>query len=94
MNLFDWIELDERIIVLSSEEDQILITWNRSCTLQMWGMKTSITVCKVKAGYYDLNLPWEELSVRTLESEPKDYAAARAKALEWVAMFSNHSEVK
>lgn len=83
MNLFELLSHDERIIVLSLEEDQILVTWNQSLTLQMWQDRQ---YARAKHSSY-----WEELNVRTLESEPKNYAAARAKALEWMAMFSNHS---
>jgi hypothetical protein len=66
--LFNVLANDERVLVLSSEGDGMIITWNQSLTLQWW---VSDAGC------------WEEVAVRTLSSEPVTFKDARAAALRW-----------
>lgn len=76
MDIFEILSKDERLIAYSSEEDRTLITWNQSLTLQWW---TPV----VKDGRIPDPNDWEEVSVRTLSDEPKNYKAAREAAIRW-----------
>ena len=85
MNLFDILSDDERIIVLSSKQDGIIVTWNQSCTLQYWNKKT----VEQYGSSYPFNKDeldiWEETDCRTLMNEPANFAEARIAAQEWLA---------
>ena len=75
MNLFDILSDDERIVVLSSKQDGIIVTWNQSLTLQSWEYKI--------LGPYPGS--WEENDVRVLMETPASFAEARIAAQEWLA---------
>jgi hypothetical protein len=68
MNLFDILSHDERVIVLSDVGQNVIVTWNRSLTLQYWQQRGG---------------RWHECDVRTLSTEPSGYAAARSQAQKW-----------
>lgn len=68
--LFEVLSNDERIIVYSDQENKTIYTWNQSLTLQAWDC-------------HEFAARWEEVSIRTLAKEPKNYAEARIKAIEW-----------
>jgi hypothetical protein len=76
MNLFEILSNDAFIIVYSSEDENMIITWNKSCTLQSWGQ------CKrAKSGSDD---EWFEINARVLNEAPKGYKKARKRALAWI----------
>lgn len=68
MNLFDILSMDERVIVYSSEEDQMIYTWNKSITLQSWAYVSE---------------EWVDINVQVLSEEPGNYEAARKAAIAW-----------
>ena len=69
-SLFDLLSMDERIIVLSSEEDKLLITWNQSATFQAWNLMDDGS--------------WVENAILTMSgNEPKTYERARNVACDW-----------
>ena len=70
MTLFDILSHDERVIVLSDVSSDNVYTWNQSLTLQLWHCSDYV---------------WREIDVRTLSEEPKDFEAARMKAIYWKA---------
>jgi hypothetical protein len=72
MTLLQLLSLDERVIVLSDKATKIVITWNRSKTLQMWQQD----------GFgFD---KWREVDSRVLTKDPKTYDKARKAAVEWM----------
>ena len=68
MTLFEVLSHDERIIVFSNEGESMIVTWNRSLTLQAWAQVGS---------------EWEEYGIQTLSREPSNFADARMKAQAW-----------
>jgi hypothetical protein len=70
MTLFQMLSNDERVIVLSSEDNQQVYTWNRSLTLQCWTVQEDGT--------------FEEVDIRTLSTEPHTYERARQQAQKWL----------
>jgi hypothetical protein len=77
MTLFDILSMDERVIVLSDAGEHIIFTWNKSLTLQAWGLVFD----RIRGSYVDDC--WEELECHTLSTEPKTYESARKAAIEW-----------
>jgi hypothetical protein len=73
MNIFDILSHDERVIVLSNEGDERIITWNRSLTLQCWE----------NVDFHRDTGRWNEINVRTLANEPKSFDEARKAAMQW-----------
>lgn len=69
LSLFQVLSFDQRVIVLSSEDTGEIYTWNQSLTLQCWASS---------------ELGWEEVDVRTLSAEPRDFAEARKAAQAWL----------
>jgi hypothetical protein len=67
MNLFDVLSNDERVIVYSDVGARQVYTWNRSLTLQVWNVRSSLQEC----------------DVRTLSNVPANYEAARSAAIRW-----------
>ena len=67
MKLFDILSSDERVIVYSDVGARQVYTWNRSLTLQVWSVRSSL----------------EECDIRTLSNVPASYEAARKAAIEW-----------
>jgi len=82
MDIFEILSKDERVIVYSSQEERTLITWNQSLTLQYWRPVVRRFESDYPKGHFDPN-DWEEVNVRTLSNEPKDYKAAREAAIRW-----------
>lgn len=80
MTLFEILSKDERVIVLSSEEDGALYTWNQSLTLQCWELTSRIGETR---GFAYTENEWDEVDIQTLSEEPKDFAAARKAACKW-----------
>ncbi len=78
MTLFEILSHDERVIVFSNEGECIIITWNRSLTLQRW--------------MYTLAETWDEVDCRTLSDEPKNFEQARKKAQAWFGDYLAQSE--
>ena len=75
-SLFDILSNDERIIVLSVLDEDKIITWNKSDTLQAW-IKKSFPYCKTG----DM---WLEIDILTQSGYgPKNYDEARQVALTW-----------
>jgi len=74
MNLFDILSFDERIIVLSNVGDSIIITWNRSQTLQCWRST-------------DDGATWDEIECSVLSNEPKSFEEAQMKARLWLGQI-------
>ena len=69
MTLFELLSLNERILVWSSVEDGLIVTWNQSLTLQWWTVPVT----------GDANT-FEEWCCRTLSTQPRTIEEARAKA--------------
>jgi len=67
MNLFDVLSNDERVIVYSDVGARQVYTWNRSLTLQVWNVRSSLQEC----------------DIRTLSDVPANYEAARKAAIQW-----------
>lgn len=76
--LFEILSFDERILVLSSQEDEVIFTWNQSLTLQCWS--------SIGRGLF------EERNLRTLMEEPAGFAEAKASAQRWYLDLSLESE--
>ena len=69
-SLWDVLSMDERVIVLSSEEDKLLITWNQSDTFQAWNLHADGS--------------WVENAILTQSGYgPSTYAQARKVAIDW-----------
>ncbi len=81
MNLFEILSKNERVIVWSNEETGTIYTWNQSITLQAW--------TKTDLGSYDETDAWEEVSIRTLGIDPRDFQGAREAAKCWDVNGSN-----
>lgn len=69
MTIFELLYKNDRIIVWSSEEDQVIYTWNQSLTLQRWRIE-------------DFSV-YQEVDIRTLEQIPSSFEEARKKAQDW-----------
>jgi hypothetical protein len=67
--IFDILSNDERIIVLSDKQNNQLVTWNQSLTLQVFSLKDSA---------------WEETAILTLAKQPTSFKEAQKKAREWL----------
>jgi hypothetical protein len=76
-NVFDILDNDERVIVASNEDMGIIITWNRSQTLQLWQ--------NTWEGFVKIN-------VRTLSENPVTYGEARLRALMWLIDLGKTNE--
>ena len=76
MNLMDILSKDERIIVLSSQEDDQFITWNQSSTLQCW-QKPCLELFTHNPD------SWEEVAIQTLSNQPANFEEARKVAQAW-----------
>ena len=70
LTLFEVLSKNQRVLVWSSEEDQVIITWNQSDTLQMW--------------QYWLDGNWEEINIRTLSGMSRTVNHDLNKALDWM----------
>jgi hypothetical protein len=81
MDLFDILSRDGRVIVFSSREHHQIYTWNKSRTLQLWGLYDR------GEGDYELD-DWNELDARVLPDSLQDYTEARLAAQEW------HSQIE
>jgi hypothetical protein len=80
-DLFDILSNDERIIVYSSKEDSVIITWNQSDTLQGWEYKYHPG--DASNDYHDY-YTWEEVGILTQSGHgPKNYEQARKVAIAW-----------
>lgn len=80
MNLFDILSNDERVIVYSDKSEGIIITWNRSLTLQCWRRPWDHS-----CGGRDTEDVWNEVEAQTLSEEPGGYRSARKAAKAWYA---------
>jgi hypothetical protein len=69
LSLFQVLSFDQRVLVLSSEDTGEIYTWNQSLTLQCWAVSEGM---------------WEEVDVRTLSTEPRNFAEARKRAQDWL----------
>lgn len=69
MTIFELLYKNDRIIVWSSEEDQVIYTWNQSLTLQRWRIE-------------DFSV-YQEVDIRTLEQIPSSFEEARKKVQDW-----------
>lgn len=66
MNLFE--VLNGRELVLTDEEGQVIITWNRSCTFQLWAVDEN---------------EFFELEIRTSSCMFTNFEEAKKYAKEW-----------
>lgn len=71
MNLFQILSFDERIIVASRQDLGLIATWNQSLTFQAWALRD--------------DGQWEETDIMTLSEQPRSFAAARKRAIDWLA---------
>lgn len=71
MNIFQVLSFDQRVIVYSSEEDSIIITWNKSATFSIFSFDPR-REC------------FEETDVKTYGGDkPLSFDDARTFALNW-----------
>jgi hypothetical protein len=75
MTLFEILSKNERVIVWSNEETGYLYTWNQSITLQVWHLTVNQDHRRVNS--------YEEVSIRTLGHDPRDFKGAREAAKRW-----------
>ncbi len=59
-----------RTIVLAHPGSQCVVTWNHSCTLQIWQLRDR--------GY------WHEVDIRTLSEAPASFDDAMGCASDWL----------
>ena len=83
--IFDILSNDERIIVLSDKENNQVVTWNQSLTLQVFSLKDSAySGTPKRASTDEIATRWEETAILTLAKEPASFKEARQKAREWL----------
>lgn len=76
MNLFQLLSKDERVIVMSSEEDGYIYTWNQDKVLECWKDYGSCKDCGPEAN-------WQKVNILTLDKVPRTFAEARQLAIDW-----------
>lgn len=75
MTLFELLSNDERIIVASSKELNVIITWNQSVTFQMWQKKGRVN---------STSCLWEETDIKTYAEPVRNFEHAREIARNWL----------
>lgn len=84
MDIIEILAHDARVIVLTSEDERSIVTWNQADTLQWWRPVVRANVSDYDEGHFDPN-DWEECGILTQSGYgPKTYADAREAALGWL----------
>lgn len=83
MDIMTLVSNDERIIVLTAQDERSIYTWNRSDTLQCWRPVVRGDDRDYPKGRFDPN-DWEEVAILTQSGYgPKNYEEARTVAIAW-----------